>query len=706
MVIQNDNEPVASSSTLTAAEITRLQELFQLAPGFMAVVEGPQHVFKVANQAFMNLVGEHCLLGLPAEVAIPGLVEQKFLALANQAYASGEPFCGQQVPVRVGLSLAGSHTLRYLDFVIQPLVNRAGLVYGLFIQGQDVTDRKTAQEELRISNDRWKFAIEGVDDGVWDWDLGTNAVFVSSRYKDILKYSPTAAFDTFQSWSDAIHPRDRPEVLAALNEMLEDGTQSQAEYRIRCSDGRYKWVLSRATVVVRDDHGRPLRVTGTLTDVSQKKSEQEVLRRQASTDQLTGLPNRHRFRDQLEAATHTCRQHGDLLGLLLIDLDHFKEINDLRGQDLGDRLLIQVAERLKSCLSPTGTVARLGGDEFAISLPAMPERSAVEHMAREIIIKLTAPFRLAGELTYISASIGVTIFPDQALDTETLLRNADQAMYAAKQAGRNQFELFTPTMREEAHGRMQLVQDLRAALAGNQLHLHYQPIVELSSGRIVKAESLLRWIHPVHGFVDPSRFIPIAEEYGLIHEIGNWVFAEASSWAQRWSNQLGKPFQLSVNCSPLQFLDRPADWLSFLTNSGIPPRHLALEITEGVLLGAAPQITALLSRYREAGMQLALDDFGTGYSSLRYLMQFDIDYLKIDKSFVHDISKNAGGQAIVESIIGMAHRLGMKVIAEGIEEPEQEDFLRSSGCDYGQGYLFSRPVPAQRFEHLLSLQGA
>lgn len=700
---QNSNSTVGSSD-IAEQELLRLQKLFEHAPGFIAVVHGPTHVFKLLNPAYQRLIGPRDILGRSAQDALPALVEQGFISLANRAYETGEPFVGQKIPVRVHTSVEGSVALRYLDFVLQPLADESGAVYGLFIQGQDVTDRQTAQEALRINNERWKFTIEGAKDGVWDWDLQTNAVFVSTRYKEILGYPPDATLNVFDSWSADIHPNDRHAVLAGLTATLEDGIPSQAEYRLRCHDGSYVWVLSRANVVARDDHGRPLRMTGTLTDISHTKRAEEAIQHHSNVDHLTGLPNRRRFRDHLHKALQHANLRGTALALLLIDLDHFKEVNDLRGQDIGDRLLVQVAERLKSCLPPSGVVARLGGDEFAVLLPELPESVAAEHIAREVIVKLAAPFRLGGDMTYISASVGTTTYPADSQNTEELLRNADQALHEAKRAGRNQYEVFTPSMRAAAQGRIQLVHDLRGAITNNELHLHYQPIVDLGSGKIVKAESLLRWAHPIHGLVEPSRFIPLAEEFGLIHEIGNWVFAEAAAWSHRWSEKLGRPFQLSVNCSPLQFLDQPEDWLGVLANEGIRPEHIALEITEGVLLGASPQISELLSRYKTAGMQIALDDFGTGYCSLRYLMQFDINYLKIDRSFVRDVSRNKGGQAIVESVITMAHRLGLQVIAEGVEEPEQEAFLRNSGCDYGQGYLFSRPVSAHRMEHLLLQQ--
>jgi diguanylate cyclase (GGDEF)-like protein/PAS domain S-box-containing protein len=679
--------------------------MFAQAPGFMAIVLGPDHVYKVVNQAYYQLVGHRNLLGLPIQQTWPDLEVQGYAALADRVYTSGQPFVGRQMPVKVQADPGGPICQRYVDFVFQPLFDAEGKTTGVFIQGQDVTEQKVAQDALAASNERWRFAIEGARAGVWDWNIAENELFVSSRYKEILGYAENDLIPGFDAWAQDLHPEDRQSVVDALQATVQGGVPYRSEFRIRCKNGDYKWVVSRAMVVARAEDGRPLRLTGTLTDISEQKEAEEEVWRQSRFDPLTGLPNRRLFRDRLEQSVQTAHREGTGFAVMLVDLDRFREVNDLHGHETGNQLLAQAAERLKSCVLHQGSVARLGSDEFLVIVNRVQGHLHAEDVGRNIITKLAAPFRVEGGLMHLSASIGITLYPEDASDPEELIRNADQAMYAAKHAGRNQLGFFTKTMQSLTQQRIQLTQDLRRAVASNELEVYYQPVLDMQSRKITKAEALLRWPHPELGFVGPAQFIPLAEESGLIHDIGNWVFSETASWSQRWRHKLSNPVQLSVNCSPVQILTQSgAEWLRLLQHRGVSPRDVAVEITEGVLLNASSRVTDVLRRYRTAGMQVALDDFGTGYSSLKYLMQFDLDYLKIDQSFVREIDCNEDSRAIVESIIAMAHRLGIKVIAEGIEKPEQEQILRAAGCEYGQGFLFSKAIPPQELEQLLTRQ--
>ena len=386
---------------------------------------------------------------------------------------------------------------------------------------------------------------------------------------------------------------------------------------------------------------------------------------------------------------------------MFIDLDRFKQVNDLLGHDAGDLLLKEAAQRIIACVRGSDTVARLGGDEFTVILTTLGHRDHVEHLAQKLLDTLGKPFKLNAESAYVSGSICVAIFPDDGATAEDLIRNADQAMYTAKHAGKNQFSYFTRSMDESAHLRLRLTSELRNALSRGQLEVHYQPVIDFRTGEIAKAEALLRWRHPHMGTVEPSRFIPLAEESGMITEIGNWVFREAAKCSRRWSEDMAAPFQIAVNKSPLQFMSHSGEsWLAYLERMKLPGAAISVEITESMLLHAADNVAATLLRYRDAGIQVAIDDFGTGYSSMSYLKKFDIDYLKIDQSFVRDITTDPTNQAISESIIAMAHKLGLKVIAEGVETTEQRDLLSAVGCDYGQGYLFSQAVPADEFEQL------
>jgi diguanylate cyclase (GGDEF)-like protein len=392
------------------------------------------------------------------------------------------------------------------------------------------------------------------------------------------------------------------------------------------------------------------------------------------------------------------------LALLFLDLDHFKDVNDTLGHGKGDLLLKEMAKRLLNCVRNTDTVARLGGDEFTIILPELQERDSIERLAQDVLCQLTKPFELAGEIAYVSVSIGITLFPEDTDDIDTLIKNADQAMYAAKDQGRNCCHYFTISMQEAALARMRMVNDLRNALSECQFQLVYQPIVELATSAIYKAEALIRWQHPARGLISPAEFIPVAESTGMIIDIGEWVFREAARQARQWRTEHHCDFQISINKSPVQFQkegNAHLAWFDYLDELGLPGQSIVVEITEGLLMDVGPVITSQLLAFRDAGVQVSLDDFGTGYSSLSYLKKFDIDYLKIDQSFTRNLSPTANDLALCEAIIVMAHKLGIKVIAEGIETQEQCDLLMAAGCDYGQGYLFSRPVAAEEFEKLL-----
>ena len=476
---------------------------------------------------------------------------------------------------------------------------------------------------------------------------------------------------------------------------------------MRSKEGVWKWILSRAIVVARDEDNRPLRMTGTVTDISDERQSQEVIWLHANFDALTGLPNRRLFRDRLAHEVLQTRRIGAKLGVLFIDLDHFKEANDLLGHDAGDHLLALAAKRILSCVRESDTVARLGGDEFTAILTQLGEAFDAEKIALEINEAMVKPFVLGEEVIYLSASIGITIYPTDGIEPEALIRNADQAMYVAKNSGRNRFNYFTPAMQQEAQDRLRLIADLRNALADNELEVYYQPVVDLRTGRVVKAEALLRWNHPRLGFLMPADFIPVAEESGLITEIGDWVFQQAAGCAQQWRSRMGDSFQVSVNRSPVQFMSNAnaGNWPLLLEGIGLPGSGMQVEITEAVLLNASNRVIDQLQQYHDAGMQVAIDDFGTGNSSLAYLKKFDIDYLKINQAFIHDMQRTEDDCAIVRSVTAMAHELGLKVIAEGIESNEQKELLIAAGCDFGQGFHFFRPMPTAQFAQLFFANG-
>ncbi len=459
--------------------------------------------------------------------------------------------------------------------------------------------------------------------------------------------------------------------------------------------------------LVRESDGSGLFVV-VVRDVTEKNESDEMIWQQANFDTLTGLPNRRMFYDRLEQEIKKSHRSGLPMALMLLDLDRFKEVNDTLGHAQGDVLLVETARRIVECVRESDTVARLGGDEFTVILSAMEDTNSVERIAQNIIERLAAPFQLLQEMVYVSASMGITLYPNDAQTIDTLITNADQAMYLSKNSGRNRFSYFTTALQEAAQTRIRLGNDLRNALAGEQLAVYYQPIVEMASGKIVKAETLLRWQHPERGMVNPMQFIPLAEESGLIHEIGDWVFHEATRELKRWRERFVPEFQISVNVSPVQFrqngVNHASLWISHLRAIDLPGQSLVIEITEGVLLNAEINVTENLLSFRGAGVQMALDDFGTGYSSLSYLKKFDIDYLKIDQSFVRNLEDDMDNRALCEAIIVMAHKLGLKVIAEGVETEWQRDLLTAYGCDYAEGWLYSKAVPLEQFEVLLREQ--
>jgi diguanylate cyclase (GGDEF)-like protein/PAS domain S-box-containing protein len=569
-------------------------------------------------------------------------------------------------------------------------------------------EQSKLEESLSISEERWKFALTGAGEGVWDWNLETDEVFRSGQWFKIYGYASSEVGITAADGRKLMHPDDVSRAVEELTAHLQGQTDIySSEYRMRCKDGSWKWILSRGMIVSRNPDGKPVRMIGTHTDISERKRHEEEIFRIAHYDKVTGLANRVLFQHRLQQDIQITKRSRQSLALMYLDLDRFKEINDTLGHDMGDRLLESVASRLEACVRSSDIVARLGGDEFTIILNHQNRLADVEVVAQAVLDQLSQPFALAGEELYVSASIGITIAPEDGSDAEVLLKNADQAMYAAKSAGGNTFNFFTESMQEASLKRMHITADLRTAIAQDQFELHYQPIVELASGAITKAEALIRWNHPDKGLISPAEFIPIAEEKGLIMEIGNQVFLKASHQVRQWREKI-PDFQLSINKSPIQLKqnrNNRLDWLSHLDGMGLPGQALAIEITEGVLLDASDNVISLLRNFHEAGVSMAIDDFGTGYSSLSYIKKFHIHFIKIDKSFTAGLKPGGENLALCEAIIVMAHKLGMKVIAEGVETEEEHRLLRDAGCDFGQGYYYSRPLPAERFEALLATAG-
>jgi len=569
---------------------------------------------------------------------------------------------------------------------------------------QDISQAKRARAALLESESRWKLALESTGDGVWDWHIPSGVEFYSRRLIEMYGFREGEIANFSHALDRRTHPDDKPQMDHDREAHFTGETATYTnEHRVRCKDGQWKWVLSRGMVIARDENGAPLRMIGTHTDITERKNAEALVRQQAYFDALTGLPNRRMLRDRLEQEIRKCRRDGFQLAILFIDLDHFKEVNDTLGHDCGDLLLQEAARRITECVRASDTVARMGGDEFTVILTEISESDRIEPLLQKLLAALGEVFSIGDEQVYVSASIGITIYPNDSTDIESLYKNADQALYVAKGEGRNRFSFFTPALQAAAQARVRLTADLRNALAQQQFRLVYQPIVDLCSGAIRKAEALIRWEHPRRGLVSPAEFIPIAESSGLIIEIGEWVFREAAAQVKKWRTELDPDFQISINRSPVQFHGTELalqPWGQQLNALGLPGSCLVVEITEGLLLDTSPQVGQQLLDLCAAGIQVALDDFGTGYSSLAYLQKFDIDYIKIDQSFVRNLAPQSTDHSLCKAIVVMAHELGLQVVAEGVETQEQRDLLRHAGCDFAQGYLFSRPLSAESMEAL------
>lgn len=504
--------------------------------------------------------------------------------------------------------------------------------------------------------------------------------------------------------------RHNDDFYRAMYQSLDTTGKWEGELWVNRKDGSSHLEWLRINTIF-DDNNNALNFVILATDITKRKESEDLIWKQANFDGLTGLPNRTSFQARFKQEIKKTKRANLSLALLFIDLDEFKEVNDSMGHPVGDILLKEAAKRLISCVRESDSVAhldsiaRIGGDEFTIILSELKDISCVERIAQAILKKIAMPYKLGENVAYISASIGITLYPDDSDDINTLIINADQAMYAAKLAGKNRFSYFTKSMQVNAQKRMLLTKDLHEALEKQQFHLVYQPIVNLRTNKIQKAEALIRWQHPTKGIVTPSDFIPIAERTGLINEIGNWAFIEALTQVAVWRQTIDPNFQISVNKSPVQIFntankskDNFLNWATYMSEHNLPADCIAVEITEGVLLDSNTAVINYLLEFHDAGIQVALDDFGTGYSSLSYLKKFDIDYIKIDRSFVQNIEFDSDNMVLCEAIIAMAHKLKLRVIAEGIETQEQLDLLKFAGCDFGQGYFFSKPISPEEFE--------
>ncbi|HYD94649.1 MAG TPA: EAL domain-containing protein [Noviherbaspirillum sp.] len=570
---------------------------------------------------------------------------------------------------------------------------------------RDLTDRLQAEAVLRESEERFRVAFNQAAVGLAHVAPDGRWLMVNNKLCDIVGYSRKELLS--MSFQDITHPEDLVADWALARRMIAGEIYEKTrEKRYRHKAGYYIWV-NLTSSMVRDAAGSPKYYSTVVEDISRRKQVEEELLHLANHDSLTSLPNRSLLLDRLAQALVFARRSDARVAVMLIDLDRFKTINDSLGHDIGDKIIIEISRRLSACIRAGDTIARLGGDEFVVIRPDVAREDAVASMAQQILAGLAQPITLQGHEFFPTASIGISVFPKDGTDGQTLLKNADMAMYRAKDAGRNTFQFYAHEMNTRALDRLKLESGLRRALERQEFAVHYQPQMDIASGRVMGAEALLRWAPPGQTMVFPGDFIPIAEETGLIVPIGEWVLRQACMQKREWHRAgMFTDLKLAVNLSARQF--KQQDMVKMvsrvLAETGCRPEWLELEITESIIMENPEAAAETLHRLSAMGVRLAIDDFGTGYSSLSYLKRFPIDALKIDRSFVRDITTDADDAAIAKAVIALAHSLKLAVIAEGVETIEQLDFLREQKCDQMQGYFLSRPLPVDQFGAFL-LQG-
>jgi diguanylate cyclase (GGDEF)-like protein/PAS domain S-box-containing protein len=671
------------------------EQIFSTMADLLIACDGDGKI-QLVNRATCTALGysEGDLLGKPVGflAASPSELEEKVQEAMKGGSIQGEEirFCGK-----------GGETVEACVSISQ-LRDRESLRLGAVVIGLDMTDRKRVEAALQRSKQDYEALVQSIEGIVWEADARTfQFVFVSQQAERLLGYPVECWLTDPTFWRDHLHPEDREWATAYCTKSTEEMRDHDFEYRMVAADGRTVWFRDLVHVVV-DENSRPAKLRGIMVDITKQKVGEERLNYLGHHDPLTDLPNRNLLADRLNQALSRVRWRLRPVAVLFIDLDRFKIVNDTLGHNIGDLLLKAVAERLRSTLRDGDTIARLGGDEFVLILSDLAQPEDAAKVAEKILNAFSRSFDMGGHEFFMTASIGIALYPGDGEDTETLLKNADTAMYRAKEQGRNNFQLYSPAMNAKAAERLAMEAQLRRAVERGELLLHYQPKIDLNGGRIVGMEALLRWRSPSLGMVPPAEFIPLAEETGLIVPIGEWVIRTVAAQMRRWQ-AAGLPMvPVAVNLSPRQFQPNLVQTVSrILKEENLNPSFLGLEVTENMVMKQADATVEMLDQLHALGIELSIDDFGTGYSSLGYLKRFRVHALKIDGSFIRDIPADADDAAIVSAMMTLAHSLKLKVVAEAVETKEQLTFLRSLGCDQIQGYLFSKPLPAAEMERML-----
>lgn len=818
---KEDEERKLAQIALRESE-QRLSAIFDSAPAGMVLFD-TEFRYQLINNTLAEIndipAADH--IGKTVAEVLPEITDIIY-PLFRQILETNQPILNQEL---TGETPNKPNEISHFNISYFPIPGSMGKPNGIGAVVIDVTERKRTEEALRKSEERFNLAMQGANDGVFDWNLVTNEIYYSPRWKSMLGYADSELQNDFSAWEDLIDPVDREKSWDMLTDYINGQRDNfKLECRMRHKDGHWVDILSRA-FLVKNEQDKAVRVVGTHVDISEQKSteamihllsqtveqspvlveitdtggriqyvnstfervtgysaeevigrnpsfltsgltpenrqqeiwgalhsgqpwtgelqnrkkngdiywenahiapvfdpsdkvthylavkeditekrtQEERILRQAHFDALTGLPNRFLALDRLTQLTKEAKRTGTQVAVLFLDLDGFKRVNDSLGHEAGDRLLVLAADRLLSGVRDGDTVCRLGGDEFIILLSGLTQAVDARPVVMGLISRFREPFTLNGRDLIVTTSIGIAVFPEDGNQPAELLSNADTAMYHSKEQGRNTYHYFTSAMNQNVSRRLALEEQLHGALDRGEFSLNYQPLVDLTSGRITGAEALLRWHNTALGEVSPEEFIPIAEQTGSIDEIGQHVLQQALAWTGAWREIQGDGFKIAVNLSPRQFRNpRLATNIDqALQQAGVPATALELEITEGVLMSGHAYIESTLTTLKELGVNIAMDDFGTGYSSLSYLRSYPFNVLKIDRSFIHDITVDPADRELVNAAILMAHGLGLKVIAEGVETVEQLENLRAMGCETAQGYYFSKPVSPEAFCELI-----
>lgn len=560
------------------------------------------------------------------------------------------------------------------------------------------------QQALTETEEKYRLVVEGSNECIWDWDIKKHNMNFK-RTKILLGYDEDEMPDTYETWASLVHPEDFENTAATEQQHLDGKTPFYySEYRMRNKWGEYRWIQARGKAVW-DSEGKPLRIAGSHVDVTEQKRLMKEMYEMAYYDELTQLPNRTLFYDHLKKILASHQRRNQQFGIITLDLDDFRRINDTRGHPVGDKILLEVAERIKGQLQQNEFVARSGGDEFYILKSKLEHTDDLQHFAQRILAIFEAPFKIDEFEFFISASAGIAVYPDHGTDRDTLLQHVDVALSEAKTSGKNKFWFFDQTIRDRMTNWMEQEKDLRYAVHREEFVLFYQPVINVKDSSIVGVEALIRWNHPQKGLLSPFFFMELAEETDLIHPIGEWVLETVCKTCRSWKDAGLPPLTISMNLSPIQFRRTDlAEWIGDTMHKyEVDPCQLIVEITETVAMDNLTHTQDLLKRIRDLGVKVALDDFGTGYSSLNYLRYLPLDILKIDKSFIRELGTNPKETFIVKQIIDMAHELNLTVTAEGVEELEQLKVLQDNRCDHLQGYYYYKPMPEVDLKEVMTM---